>query len=227
MALRGIDGRREGVQKSIKNEKGEIKSSPSHHLLKWVYSLPVSALLEQPCSVCDHSHVYCFRTHPSSFVFLFPSPVLLIDACPQVSLPFQPKGLSHHQMNGFIDISEYHKVAINGVTELKEFPGGGGRWRWMERKKWWKGEKRPKLHKYCVALWREKWMRKRNAEHYSFTSKKWTTTFGWSLGCVCPPTYTPVYIHPLSTQSRRCLCFMGPCRTGIFYRLTGLWKPLV
>lgn len=39
MVLRGIDSGREGTQKSIKSEKGEIKSSPSHHLLKWVYSL--------------------------------------------------------------------------------------------------------------------------------------------------------------------------------------------
>lgn len=83
MALRGIDGRREGAQKSIKNEKGEIKSSPSHHLLKWVYSL---LLLEhrQPCLISPHPiPAFTFISSlliPAPFVFLSFLLYLLIDS---------------------------------------------------------------------------------------------------------------------------------------------------
>lgn len=68
MVLRGIDGRREGAQKSIKSEKGEIKSSPSHHLLKWVYSLFLSPL-------CFLSLCWNIDNPVQSFIFpsLFPT----------------------------------------------------------------------------------------------------------------------------------------------------------
>lgn len=77
MALRGIDGGREGAQRSIKSEKGEIKSSPSHHLLKWLYSFfchhcIFSRYARTWATKCNLSSSYQYFPHlPVILFFLF------------------------------------------------------------------------------------------------------------------------------------------------------------
>ena len=100
MVLRGIDGRKEGTQKSIKTEKGEIKSSPSHHLLKWLYSFFLSPLFSHPllehgqphvmsCLPITLSHIYSqFLLAYSSTLYVFFSPLSLHQVSPSPLLTF-------------------------------------------------------------------------------------------------------------------------------------------
>lgn len=99
MVLRGIDGRREGAQKSIKSEKGEIKSSPSPHLLKWVHSLFLSPLcflslfsnIDNPVRALIISSLFPTFTFIYSFLILTPCMCLCLSFCippPTHSIPF-------------------------------------------------------------------------------------------------------------------------------------------
>lgn len=143
MVLRGIDGRKEGAQKSIKSEKGEIKSSPSHHLLKWstlffCHHCVFPPTVRTQTTLCDlFSSSYSFPHLPYFFLAYFPSLLSLL-WCASINYldPFYlPSSVSlsdpttdppQHQINGFIDIGEYHKATINGVAELEEPAVRGG-----------------------------------------------------------------------------------------------------